>query len=94
MSEQDKARYMAAAHAVQSGVAMEQNFSDASSPKHLRTGLDLRAADIAALATLLMQKGVFTLDEYEKALADAAEEEKARYEERVAQRLGKKVTLG
>jgi hypothetical protein len=94
MSEQeDLDRYRAACHAVQSGVAMEQNFTDAASPKHLRTGLDLRASDHEGLVTLLMEKGIFTREEYLKAMADAAEREKARYEEALSQHFGKRITL-
>lgn len=91
MSDHD--RYEAAAHAVQSGVAMEMNYNDAASPKHLRTGLDMRASDHEGLVTLLMEKGIFTMDEYMKAMADAAEREKARYEARISSYVGKPVTL-
>jgi hypothetical protein len=57
-------RYNRAAHRVQTAVAFEQSTGTAGdSPKHLRVGLDLRAADALALAELLIAKGVFTGDE-------------------------------
>lgn len=92
----DKERYVAAAHAVQSGVAydMERNPDDsATSPKHLRVGLNVALSDASGLATLLIEKGVFTQEEYTKALADAMERERARYEEHLSRAMGAKITL-
>lgn len=101
-------RYRAAAHAMQSGVAMEiecsapvsKTFSaraevatGSCSPKHLRVGVNAAMADHAALALLLMNKGVFTRAEYEEALATSMEAEKARYEEHLSTKLGKNVVL-
>jgi hypothetical protein len=88
-------RYQAAGHAIQSGVLFDQQTgSDSSSPKHLRTGIDLRAADQAGLANLLIAKGVFTRQEYVEAMADAAEDEQKRYEEYLSKKVGKVITLG
>jgi hypothetical protein len=97
MSQQDVDRWNRAAHAIMTGAGMEMNTGgDAHLPKHLRTGLDMRAADHEGLVTLLMQKGVFTLDEYQKAIGDSAEREKARYEEHLTKKVGgkTKVVLG
>jgi hypothetical protein len=66
----------------------------ASTPKHLRTGLDMRAADAGGLATLLIAKGVFTELEYIEAIADAAEREQKAYEERLSHALGAHIRLG
>jgi len=108
MTDQEKIanaqeRYLRAAHAVQTGVLMileketpgiPENFVRAASgPKHLRTGLEMRAADHAGLVKLLLAKGVFTELEYTEAMADAAEEEKVRYEQRVTEVIGQTVSL-
>jgi hypothetical protein len=80
--------YEQAAHAVQTGVAhMLHHNPRSADPKHLRTGLDLRAADAAGLARLLIAKGVFTEAEYLEAVRVAAVEEVARYEAAVADAL-------
>lgn len=84
MSAEDVARYRAAAHAMQSGVLTEHQLgSTDGSPKHLRVGVNSSAVSLAALAGLLIEKGLITLDEYERANADEMEIEKRRYEERL-----------
>lgn len=45
-------------------------------------------SDQAGLAELLIAKGVFTEDEYTKALADAAEREVALYERELTEHFG------
>lgn len=93
MSEAQE-RYLRAAHAMQSGVAMEQELgSQDGTPKHLRVGVNVAMSDIVGLVKLLIDKGLFTLDEYEAAVADAMEREALRYEERLSRQLGTKVTL-
>lgn len=85
----DRERYAAAAHGMQSGVAMEMTHNPApTSPKHLRVGVNAAMVDHAALAALLIAKGVFTEDEYVAALADAMEREQARYEQHLRERFG------
>lgn len=87
-------RYDRACHAVQTGVATEQSLGSADgTPKHLRTGLNLRAVDHSALAKLLIERHVFTELEYLEALAQAAEEEMVRYEKRLSEATGSKITL-
>ena len=92
-------RYIAAAHAVQSGVKADmetdanQQSQGASTPKHLRTGLNLVMADLGSLSKLLIDKGVITEAEYLEAIADGTEREKARYEGILSDRFGKPVTL-
>jgi hypothetical protein len=94
MSNDDKRSYEQLGHAVQSGVAMEMELgSQASTPKHLRTGLDMRAADMEGLVTLLIEKGVFSTEEYAAAILASAEWEVARYEARLTRRLGRPVQL-
>ena len=90
-------RYHLAAHKVQSAIAVLMSLPggyDATSPKHMRTGVDMSKADQAGLATLLIAKGVFTKDEYLEAVADSAELEAERFEKQVSEKLGYPVTLG
>ncbi len=74
MTDQD--RYLAAAHAMQTGVALEmQQHSQPTEPKHLRVGINVAMCDHAALVRLLIDKGVISDAEYMKALADEMERE-------------------
>lgn len=82
-------RYLAALHAMQSGVAMEMNYDPASTtPKHLRVGVNSAMSDTGALAKLLVDKGVITEQEYYTAVADGMERERDRYTRRVQDYLG------
>jgi hypothetical protein len=86
VTEQDRARYLAAMHGVQSGVALKMNHDGGpaageTSPKHLRTGVNAAMVEHSALVKLLVDKGVIPVDEYEAALADAAERERVLYEQ-------------
>ena len=78
--EAAKARYKAAAHAMQTGVAftMDSNPSE-TSPKHLRVGVNSAMVEHGALAHLLMQKGIITEVEYLESLADFMEKERDSY---------------
>jgi len=81
---------------MQSGVAAEMNLparSTATEPKHLRVGVNSALVDSAALAELLISKGIITEAEYLEALASAMEREAAQYEERLSAHFGKKITL-
>ena len=102
MSRRDdiRRRIAAAAHAVQSGVAVEMNDNPPSnsaspvSPKMLRTGVNMAMVEHGALVRLLIAKGVITDEEYMEELAKGLEDEKRAYEERISQRMGgKKITL-
>lgn len=83
--EEDQARYEGAAHAMQTGVQWELSHGDGRTfnAKHTRVGINSAHVSVEALATLLIEKGVFTLEEYTKASADAMEREVARYEEMI-----------
>lgn len=98
MIEHDQDRYARALHAVQSGVAAEMApgpaQTNATDPKHLRVGVSSAMVAQAALARLLIDRGVFTLDEYVAAQADAMEAERREYEQRLSAALGANVTLG
>lgn len=77
-------RYEAAMHAVQTGVLLEIEKlgpgPSGTSPKHLRVGINAAMVSDAALVQLLVDKKLFSMEEYWKYLAEAAETEKARYE--------------
>jgi hypothetical protein len=84
--EEDRQRYVAAAHAVQTAIAVTMGRD--CEPKHLRVGVDLTKSDQGALATLLIEKGVITEAEYFKALADGMEREKEMREKELGVKLG------
>ena len=97
MTENFRARWIAAMHAMQSGVAMEMNLPErkaATEPKHLRVGINVALTDQGSLIRLLIDKGVITDEEYRRAIAEGMEAEKADYEERLSNHFGKKITLG
>ena len=77
-------RYLAACHAMQSGVAVEMNSDpNPTTPKHLRVGINSALCDQAALVRLLVDKGILTEAEYTEAIAGEMEREVKRYEERL-----------
>ena len=97
----DRERWLAASHAMQSGVAAEMQLAQdhgerhpSTEPKHLRVGINNALCDHAALVKLLIAKGLITEAEYLKAIADAMEEEKQFYEKRLSNIYGKPITLG
>ncbi|KKN86948.1 hypothetical protein LCGC14_0262170 [marine sediment metagenome] len=84
-------RYARALHAMQAGVAFMMNFpSPEIMPKHLRVGINAAMCDHAALAKLLIAKGIITEDEYLLSLAEAMEAEVERYRQSIAERTGVK----
>ena len=89
-----RARYMAAAHGMQSGVAMKMNFDPAdTTPKHLRTGVNASMSDLGGLAKLLIDKGLITEEEYFSAVADAMERERDTYQQEISEHFGRPVNL-
>jgi hypothetical protein len=89
-----KTRYNAALHAVQTGVRMLIELGDTlATPKHLRTGIDSAHVSDAAVVRLLIAKGIITEHEHLEALTVAMEEERKSYEDRLTEKIGKKVTL-
>tara|TARA_R110000868_G_scaffold936_5_gene7160 strand:+ start:2320 stop:2616 length:297 start_codon:yes stop_codon:yes gene_type:complete len=94
--DENRNRYMQAAHAMQSGVAIEMNMphrQKATEPKHLRVGINCAMSDHGGLVRLLISKGVITESEYLSAIADAMEEEAAKYQASVSQHFGREVKL-
>lgn len=63
--EELKQEYMGLCHGVQSGIAYAEAKRHRSlEPKHMRVGIDTTKADMGALVTLLIEKGVFTEEEW------------------------------
>ena len=94
--EQQRMRYAAAAHAMQSGVATEMHTPGGqrlTEPKHLRVGINSALVDTSGLAQLLMDKGLITQLEYFTAIADAMVGEHERYERELSEHFGSKITL-
>jgi hypothetical protein len=92
---EQRARYEAAAHAMQSGVAADQGSADHSdNSKHLRVGINSALVETSALGNLLMAKGIVAAEEYAEAIIAGMEAEVLRYQELLSKRLGKVVTLG
>lgn len=89
-------RYHDLCHAMQSGVAMEMEYNPKpTEPKHLRTGINSALCDSAALARLLIEKGVFSELEYVTAVTEEMQREVKRYEDRLNEHFGvTNITLG
>jgi hypothetical protein len=82
-------RYNAEVHGIQSAVAFMQGRGlEPESDKTLRTGVNTAHASVQALAYLLISKGVFTLEEYATANADAARQERELYEAKATAAMG------
>lgn len=92
--------YDALAHAIQTGVAMEMELGggagggigSATSPKHLRVGVNMAMCDHAALVRLLVAKGLFTEEEYFDEIVNELHREVVRYENRLS-RFGPTIKL-
>jgi hypothetical protein len=82
-------KYHDLAHAMQSGVAMKMNYDHSDTqPKHLRVGINSAMCDHAALARLLMEKGLITEAEYMQAIEEEMAREVKRYEAWLSEHLG------
>ena len=78
-----KLTYEQALHGVQSGVDYEHSKgSPDGSPKHLRVGINSAHVNNAAIARLLIDKNIITMDEYEEAVRVEMVHELERYEAR------------
>lgn len=93
--EQLYQRYQELLHAMQSGIAwLMTRQPSLIEPKHLRVGLNARAVDHGALVALLIEKRLFTEEEYAAKLVEFAEREVHLYETELAEVYGtEKVTL-
>ena len=86
--------YMEAAHGVQTAVAWhQQKYPGFATPKHMRVGIYTLKAEQCGLAELLIEKGVFTQDEYLEAIRVAMNSELAWREEEAREVLGRDITF-
>lgn len=72
--------YLQAMHGIQTGVDYDQHRRPDSN-KHLRVGINSAMINDAALARLLISKGVFTQEEYTEQVRLEANRELDRYED-------------
>lgn len=86
------ARYEAAAHGMQTGVALRPGAKD-QTPKHLRVGVNVAMSDIGAICALLIEKGVFTEVELHERLAAHMEAERDSQQKLAAGEYGISVKL-
>ena len=79
-------KYFELVHAMQSGVRydIEHNGENqaAADAKHLRTGINVALADAGAVVELLIEKGIFTEEEYIERITKYMEKEVLKYEEK------------
>lgn len=93
--EEIKQEYFHHAHRMQTGVAYKMNFDKGeTTPKHLRVGINSALSDSAALAALLIKKGIINEEEYCEAVRDQMKLEADAYEKEIQENLGGQVTLG
>lgn len=87
-SPEQEAKIQSLGHRVQSAVAFLESRPERYAeiePKHLRVGVNSAIIETSALARLLMQKQVFTADEFFEMSIKVWEEEVASYNRRLAQ---------
>lgn len=89
------AEHAALLHSMQSGVkyTIEYGLDDAHSPKHLRTGVNNALVSNGALVDILIQKGIFTEEEFMTAYNNVLRKEVASYEDALSKHLKTKITL-
>lgn len=86
--------YEQALHAMQSGVKAKMSLDDHEvDPKHLRVGNNSAHVTDKALAQLLIDKGLMTLEEYKEAVRKAMIDEVDMYERELTRFYGKPITL-
>lgn len=86
--------YAAAMHGVQTGVMHEMNRGGvAATPKHLLVGVESSQINAAALASLLIEKGIITSEEYSEAIRLWANNELYLYEQRANSNGGPRITM-
>lgn len=89
MTEEVRKKYIEALHAMQAGVARMQEIEPRSTTaKHLRVGINATRSDQGALIDLLIEKGIFTLDEYELKALEYMEREKKSHEDLLLEKTG------
>jgi hypothetical protein len=93
--EELREEYFTLVHAMQSGVKMEMELgaSKSAEPKHLRVGVNAAMSDHGGLVKLLMDKGLFTEEEYFTYMRDFMKREVEGYEKRLSAHLGHDIHL-
>lgn len=87
-------RYVAAMRALESWVAVKARMEPAeTNPQQLRLGVNSALLQQSALVQLLANKGLISEDEFLEAMANAAEQEVARYQQWVSATTGVEVSL-
>jgi hypothetical protein len=82
-------RYHAAAHAMQTGVKAVAHYEPSeTTPASLRIGVNAAHVSVAALTQLLLDRGIFTMEDYAAANADQMETEAEAYRQRLQTHLG------
>ena len=80
-----KERYVNLCHALQTGVGNILRLDGAEgTPKHLRTGLNILFCEHSALVMLLIEKGIFTEDEYFDSVNKVLAQEVSSYESKLS----------
>jgi predicted unusual protein kinase regulating ubiquinone biosynthesis (AarF/ABC1/UbiB family) len=78
-------RYFRALHAMQTGVAFSMDREPSQTqPKHLRVGVNSAMVDSAAIAQLLIDKGIITRAEHVEMLASKMEAEAESYAKKLS----------
>jgi hypothetical protein len=80
--------YHRLAHAMQSGVNIEQHYTEQCSPKHLRVGVNSAMVEHSALCELLVDKGIITPTELFTAMILKMQAEVESYRLRIAEHMG------
>ena len=87
--------YLEKTHAMQSGVAMKMNKdSSETEPKHLRVGVNSALVETSAIVSLLVKKGLFTMEEWFEELNEGMQKEVDRYEKELSDKMGTNIKLG
>lgn len=87
--ESERQRYENAMHAIMTGVGYVQTFDpNERDVKHLRTGINSALISNGALTRLLIDRGIFTEEEWYKTLADVAEHDVKTYQEMLKRHYG------
>lgn len=90
--------YVLLAHAMQTGVAFDMELDEghtmgATTPKHLRVGMNSALVSHGGLTKLLVDKGIITELEYATAMRDAMKMEVERYEKHLQDVYGADIKL-
>ena len=87
-------KYSKLMHAVQTGVAYKMNIDPTDTePKHLRVGINSAMIQISAIVRILIDKGVFTEEEYYEKLIEIAEDEVQMYKDLLSAHFGTTIDL-